>query len=868
MMNDYSQKTLMRTRGLAQEPASRSEQSINVLPIGTRLGEFEIMDLIGEGGFGIVYLAYDHSLERRVALKEYMPSGFATRATNMAVTVRSEHDARTFTAGLKSFVNEAKMLARFDSPSLVKVHRFWEGNGTAYMVMPYYEGITLKQALKEHRIKPTESWIRLLLDDLSDAIETIHSAHCYHRDIAPDNILLLKDGRPLLLDFGAARRMIGDLTQCLTVIVKPGFAPIEQYADIAGLRQGPWTDIYALGAVVYYLIAGVAPVPAVARVVRDELVPAREIGNGRFSAAFLAVVDKALEVRPENRFQSIAELRQALGESESMARAASQRSATRTQTMPAESDDTTVRTPAGDPHVQPSGRSMTWKSDAPAAMISKRSLPKWLITGVLLSAGIASGLYWGTWYAKDRQRSVPVAVSGSSGASGEETPGEALGQTPQVATNAQAAPAPSSVQTPPSAAPPAETGSVAKPAPATLAPPVPPAVPAPSSRTDTPAAPASGAAPNASRTARMAQEEEAWRKAASADRSSSYESYLKEYPNGRYAAIARQRLESRQPKVALATPGGSLTASAQKDPARSGGELPATAKMPSFAEEKKLWDSATLIASAPAYEAYLNKYPTGRFAALAKDRLAALKSPVEPASTAPVAPVTPAASAAAPSASAPAKPPQAQTPSTESAAKTMPEKQASVKPLAPPPSVARSQPEPATASAASAEQASTAGKKTLKAGNQTMIGDFSSDPVTGIVSGTGKIVWTNGDQFDGTLVKGMKEGKGEFIWHNNQRYNGEWSKDMPNGKGAITYANGNRYQGDVKDGLQHGEGTFWFKNGDVYQGTWVRGKSHGHGRYTWANGGYWEGEFRDDQRTDNGKMVFAQNAAGAEQGRK
>ena len=213
MMNDDNDRTMVRTREMPRAAAGDPGNSVNVLPQGTRLGEFEVVNLIGEGGFGIVYLAYDHSLERHVALKEYMPSGLATRTTTMAVTVKSQHNAGTFTAGLKSFINEARLLAQFDSPSLVKVHRFWEANGTAYMVMPFYQGITLKQALKERRIQPTEHWIRLLLADLFDAIETIHRAQCFHRDIAPDNILLLEDGRPLLLDFGAARRVIGDLTQ-------------------------------------------------------------------------------------------------------------------------------------------------------------------------------------------------------------------------------------------------------------------------------------------------------------------------------------------------------------------------------------------------------------------------------------------------------------------------------------------------------------------------------------------------------------------------------------------------------------------------------------------------------------------------------
>ncbi|TFW10186.1 serine/threonine protein kinase, partial [Oxalobacteraceae bacterium OM1] len=284
----------------------------NALPTGAQVGEFEIVDLIGEGGFGIVYLAYDHSLHRHVALKEYMPSGMASRTQEMHVIVQSEHYAGTFKAGLRSFVNEARLLAQFDSPSLVKVYRFWEANGTAYMVMPYYEGITLKQALKDHRIVPTEQWIREFLGGLFDAIETIHRAKCFHRDIAPDNILLLKDGRPLLLDFGAARRVIEDLTHSPTVILKPGFAPIEQYAQVSGMRQGAWTDVYALAAVVYYIVSGKRPPPAVTRMVDDDMVSAREAGKGRYSEAFLAAIDRALTVQPEQRIQSMQDLRRAL----------------------------------------------------------------------------------------------------------------------------------------------------------------------------------------------------------------------------------------------------------------------------------------------------------------------------------------------------------------------------------------------------------------------------------------------------------------------------------------------------------------------------------------------------------------------------
>ena len=282
------------------------------LAVGTRMGEFEIVGLIGEGGFGVVYLAKDHSLERTVALKEYMPFDLATRTPGGGVAVRSERHAETFGAGMRSFVNEARLLAQFNHASLVKVYRFWEGNGTAYMVMPFYEGATLKQLLATLPEPPDEAWLKHVLSHVLDALEVMHAQHCYHRDIAPDNILMLSDGTPVLLDFGAARRVIGD-SSSLTVILKPGYAPIEQYAEDPGLQQGPWTDLYALASVVHFAIMGRPPVPSVGRVIADPQVPLVESAAGRYSEAFLSGLDAALSVRPFDRPVNIAEFRDALG---------------------------------------------------------------------------------------------------------------------------------------------------------------------------------------------------------------------------------------------------------------------------------------------------------------------------------------------------------------------------------------------------------------------------------------------------------------------------------------------------------------------------------------------------------------------------
>ena len=294
-----------------QPPPTRLHQ--NALSVGARLGEFEIIDLVGEGGFGIVYLAQDHSLHRKVALKEYMPALLALRGHDTSVSVRSERDRPTFEIGLRSFVNEARMLAQFDHPALVKVYRFWEANGTAYMVMPFFSGQTLQDVLKRRDDPPDEAWIRKILWPVMDALEIIHGDHVYHRDIAPDNIMLLADERPVLLDFGAARRVISDMTHSLTVILKPGYAPIEQYADMPGMKQGPWTDVYALAAVVYFMIRRRKPPPAVSRMMQDSYEPLMgSDAAGRYSDGFLQGIDRCLGIKAADRPQSIAAMREAL----------------------------------------------------------------------------------------------------------------------------------------------------------------------------------------------------------------------------------------------------------------------------------------------------------------------------------------------------------------------------------------------------------------------------------------------------------------------------------------------------------------------------------------------------------------------------
>jgi serine/threonine protein kinase len=285
----------------------------SALPVGARVAEFEIRDVLGSGGFGIVYLAWDHALEREVAVKEYMPGTLAGRGGDMSVSVRSTSMADTFALGLRSFVNEARMLARFDHPSLVKVYRFWEANGTAYMVMPYYKGRTLRKVRAGMVMPPGEGACRKVLDALLSALEVLHKEGVFHRDIAPDNILIGEDGAPVLLDFGAARRVIeGGNQKALTSIMKPHFAPLEQYADQSAMRQGPWTDLYALGGTIYFLLSGREPVPAASRALHDDQPRLGEFGLEDCTPHFLATIDWMMAIKPPERPQSVFMLRDVL----------------------------------------------------------------------------------------------------------------------------------------------------------------------------------------------------------------------------------------------------------------------------------------------------------------------------------------------------------------------------------------------------------------------------------------------------------------------------------------------------------------------------------------------------------------------------
>ncbi|MGE0736143.1 MAG: right-handed parallel beta-helix repeat-containing protein [Alphaproteobacteria bacterium] len=294
--------------------ASKSAH-VFALPSGHVLNDYRILAVLGHGGFGITYLAEDTKLRMQVAIKEYLPNEIAVRADGLTVRSKSSDDDGDFQWGLDRFLREAQTLARFKHPNIIGVRRYFEAHGTAYMVMDYEDGESLSDVLNE-RPDMSEAEIGRLLFPLLDGLETVHKGQTLHRDIKPGNIYVRRDGTPVLLDFGAARTAIGRRSASLNKVFTPGYAPAEQYETDG--EQGPWTDIYAMAAVLYRIIGGEAPpeatkrTGAMARKQRDPMRPAIQVGEGRFSHGFLEAIDWALSVVEDERPRSIAEWRAAL----------------------------------------------------------------------------------------------------------------------------------------------------------------------------------------------------------------------------------------------------------------------------------------------------------------------------------------------------------------------------------------------------------------------------------------------------------------------------------------------------------------------------------------------------------------------------
>ena len=295
-------------------PPSRSVDQVTCgipLPVGTRLGDFEVTGIVHRGSFGIVYAGEDRPSQRKIAVTEYLPARLAERMADGNVGVRSLRHQQSFRDGKQRFLSEARILAALDEPALVKVLRFWEQHGTAYMAMPLDDGQTLNDVLRDSP-KPSEAWLKAIFGPLLDALAALHKSDCYPYDVTPDNIVVLDDGTPLLSAVGAARRIVADATEDLTLDLNPAFAPLEQLAHDPTMPEGPWSDIYAVAAVLHFAITG-KPVPApTARTAADTLPHLRD-ANGDYSAPFLDAVERGLAVHPGDRPRTIAEFRAALG---------------------------------------------------------------------------------------------------------------------------------------------------------------------------------------------------------------------------------------------------------------------------------------------------------------------------------------------------------------------------------------------------------------------------------------------------------------------------------------------------------------------------------------------------------------------------
>ncbi|MGD9802880.1 MAG: protein kinase, partial [Hyphomicrobiaceae bacterium] len=275
--------------------------------------KYRIDRVIGAGGFGITYQAFDLGLAAPVAIKEYYPAQFGMRDSTLSIRARTVGDRPLFDRLRASFLREARTLAQFDHPAIVRVLSVFETHGTAYMVMRFESGPSLKVWLKSLDRVPLQHELDRLAGPLLDAIELMHKSDFLHRDIAPDNIIVRADGTPVLLDFGASRRVITDMSGTLTGVVKQGYSPQEQYSsDVRA--QGPWTDIYSLGATFYLAVTGRVPTEATARMLDDGMTPASDGAQGDYRPEFLAAIDSAMRLRPRDRPQSVAEWRAMLFE--------------------------------------------------------------------------------------------------------------------------------------------------------------------------------------------------------------------------------------------------------------------------------------------------------------------------------------------------------------------------------------------------------------------------------------------------------------------------------------------------------------------------------------------------------------------------
>jgi serine/threonine protein kinase len=276
----------------------------NALPMQSMLLEYRIEQVLGAGGFGITYRARDTNLDKDVAIKEYLPGELAMRTPDGKVVAQATTHEEGYQWGLDRFLLEARTLGKFSHANIVRVLRYFEANATAYVVMDYEQGDPLKTLLQIDP-QPPEAKLKAWLGPLLEGLAAVHATGFLHRDIKPDNIFIRADGRPVLIDFGAARQAMGGATKSLTSILTPGFAPLEQYSGDG--KQGPWTDLYAMGGVLFRAVTDKNPPDAVSRIRGDSIGTGLAAARGKYSEPFLAAIEWALRLDEKQRPQSVAQ---------------------------------------------------------------------------------------------------------------------------------------------------------------------------------------------------------------------------------------------------------------------------------------------------------------------------------------------------------------------------------------------------------------------------------------------------------------------------------------------------------------------------------------------------------------------------------
>ena len=284
-------------------------QSNQPLPDGYQLQNYTIDKVLSSGGFSIVYLAHDE-LGAPVAIKEYMPAALVVRRDGMHIEISSEENQAVFRHGLKCFFEEGRALATISHPNIVRVESFFRANETVYMAMQYVRGRTLQFHIQRHRLEFSESFIRRMFTHLLNGLREVHAKKLLHLDIKPANIYITMEGKPVLLDFGAARQALTSDAPKLRPMYTAGYAAPEQYRNFDQL--GPWSDIYAIGAALYCCVGGIYPQPANEREKDDHIEPLRSLARQNYSDDLLDIIYWCLKLDHLSRPQSAFELQKAL----------------------------------------------------------------------------------------------------------------------------------------------------------------------------------------------------------------------------------------------------------------------------------------------------------------------------------------------------------------------------------------------------------------------------------------------------------------------------------------------------------------------------------------------------------------------------